>query len=71
MSMLAALLDGRQPWADLILRLPLHHLLPWLLILRMRMMMMVITMMLQMMIMDMLALPIRCLLDTLDRKSVV
>ena len=47
---------------------PLHHFLPWLLIMRMRMMMMVMTMMLpmmMMMMMEMLALPMRCLLDTL------
>ena len=31
---------------DLLQRLPLHHLLPWLLILRMRLMMKVMTMML-------------------------
>ena len=42
----------------------LSHL-PWLLILRTRMMVMVMTMMLQMMMMEMLALPMRCLLDTL------
>ena len=41
------------------------HLLPWLLILRMRMMMIVMTMMLRMMLMEMLALSMRCLLDTL------
>ena len=40
-------------------RLLVHHLLPWLLILRMMMMMM-----LPMMLMEMLALPMRCLLDT-------
>ena len=44
---------------------PLHHFLPWLLILRMKMMMMVMTMMLPMILMKMLALPMRCLLDTL------
>ena len=45
---------------------PLHHFLPWLLILmlRMIMMVMVMTMTLQMM-MEMLALPMRFLLDTL------
>ena len=42
-----------------------HRLLPWLLILRMMMMMMVMMMMLSMMLMEMLALPMRCLLDTL------
>ena len=42
-------------------RLLLHLLLPWLLILRMMMMMMVMTMIL----MEMLALSMRCLLDTL------
>ena len=50
---------------SLLLRLLLHHLLSWLLILRMRMLMMVMTMILQMMMMEMLALSMRCLLDTL------
>ena len=44
----------------LLLRLLFHHLLPWLLSLMMMMMMM-----LPMMLMEMLALPMRCLLDTL------
>ena len=57
--------DDRRPWADLLLSLPLHHLLPWLLILRNRMMMMVMMMMLPMMMMEMLVLLMRCLLDTL------
>ena len=47
----------------LLLRLLFHHLLPWLLSLMMMMMMM--TMMLLMMLMEMLALPMRCLFDTL------
>ena len=51
--------------AILLLKLLLHHLLPWLLILTTRMLMMVMTMMLWMMMMEMLALPMRCLLDTL------
>ena len=57
--------SDRRPWVVMLLRLLLHNLLQWLLILRMRMMMMVMTMMLQMMTMEMLALPMRCLLDTL------
>ena len=56
--------DDWCPRADLLLSLPFHHLLPWLLILRMRMLMMVMTMMLPMMMMEMLALPMRFLLDT-------
>ena len=60
--------DGRRLWAVLHLSLLLHHLIQWLLILMLRMMMMMIvmtmTMTLQMM-MEMLALPMRCLLNTL------
>ena len=57
--------DSRRLWAALHLSLLLHHLIQWLLILMLRMMMvmMVMTMTLQMM-MEMLALPMRCLLDT-------
>ena len=55
-----------QLWVALHLSLLLHHLIQLLLILMlmMMMMMMVMTMTLQMM-MEMLALPMRCLLDTL------
>ena len=61
--------DGKRLWAALHMSLLLHHLIKLLLILMLRMMMMmmmmmVITMTLQMM-MEMLALPMRCLLDTL------
>ena len=44
----------RQPWVVLLVRLLLHHLLQWLLSLRM-----------MMMIMEMLAVSMRCLLDSL------
>ena len=57
--------DDKRLWVVLLLRLLLHHLLLWFLSLRMMMMMMVMTMMLPMMLMEMLALPMRCLLDTL------
>ena len=55
--------DDKRLWVVLLLRLLLHHLLLWLLSLRM--MMMVMIMMLPIMLMEMLALPMRCLLDTL------
>ena len=51
--------DDKRPWVVLLLRPLLHHLLPWLLSLRMMMMMIL------MMLTEMLALPMRCLLDTL------
>ena len=60
--MLAVLLDGKRPRADLLPRLPLHHLL---LILILMMMMVMMMMLLRMMMMEMLALPMRCILDTL------
>ena len=52
--------DDRSPWEVLVMRPLLHHLLLWLLSLRMMMMMMIL-----MMLTEMLALPMRCLLDTL------
>ena len=59
--------NGRRLWAALHFSLLLHHLIQLLLILMLRMMMMmmmVMTMTLQMM-MEMLALSMRCLIDTL------
>ena len=52
--------DGRRLWATLHLSLLLDHLIQLLLILILRMMMMMMVM-----TMEMLALPMRCLLDTL------
>ena len=65
MFVLAVLHSGRRSWVASLLRL-LLHLLQWLLILRLRLMMMVMTMiLLMMMMMEIVALSMRCLLDTL------